>query len=40
MLLVSKPSAGEAFDYNIADAVVLVLLAEALRSERFRRTRQ
>jgi hypothetical protein len=37
---VSKPSAREAFDYNIADAETLVLLAEALRNKRVRRMRR
>lgn len=37
---VSKPSAREAFDYNIADAETLVLLAEALQNKRVRKMRR
>lgn len=37
---VSKPSARDAFDYNIADAETLVLLAEALQNKRARRMRR
>ncbi|HEY6551855.1 MAG TPA: HEPN domain-containing protein [Vicinamibacteria bacterium] len=37
---VSKPTAREAFDYNVADAETLVLLAEALQNKRVRRMRQ
>lgn len=37
---VSKPTAREAFDYNIADAETLVLLAEALQNKRVRRMRR
>jgi hypothetical protein len=36
---VSKPSAREAFDFNIADAETLVLLAEGLQNQRVRRMR-
>lgn len=35
----AKPSAREAFDYNIEDAETLVLLADALRNRRVRRMR-
>jgi hypothetical protein len=35
----SKPSAREAFNYNIEDAETLVLLADALRNQRSRRMR-
>jgi len=37
---VSKPSARAAFDYNVADAETLVLLAEALQNKRIRRMRR
>lgn len=37
---VSKPTARQAFDDNIADAKTLVLLAEALRNKRTRRMRR
>jgi hypothetical protein len=35
----AKPSAREAFDYNIEDALTLVLFADALRNRRARRMR-
>lgn len=37
---VSKPTARQAFNDNIADAELLVLLADALRNKRIRRMRQ
>lgn len=37
---VSKPTARQAFDDNIADAKMLILLADALRDKRTRRMRQ
>lgn len=37
---VSKPTARAAFDYNIADAETLVLLAEGLQNKRVRRMRR
>jgi hypothetical protein len=37
---VSKPTARQAFDDNLADAETLILLAESLRNKRVRRMRQ
>lgn len=37
---VSKPTARQAFDDNVADAELLVLLADSLRNKRVRRMRQ